>query len=299
MIDYKLVRALAMVVREGGFEKGARALHLTQSAVSQRVRLLEDQAGRTLLVRSSPPRPTRAGIELLRHYRRVELLEDDLEQALDPDRTGPRSLAVGVNADSLATWFLDAVAETVRRESILLELRVADQDQTDLLLRDGEVAGCVSARATPLQGCTVVPLGRMVYRLVAAPEFTRRWFPDGFAQEAAVSAPAVIFDRDDRTHEAMLERAFGGQPHVHAHYVPSSERFVAAVRAGLGYGMVPDLQADPFLSDGELVNLGAAYEVPVDLFWHSWNIDSALLDRFATAITTHARAALGSPQCSR
>jgi LysR family transcriptional regulator (chromosome initiation inhibitor) len=299
MIDYKLVRALGAVVREGGFERAARALHLTQSAVSQRVKLLEEQAGRVLLVRSSPPRPTEAGRELLRHLRRVERLEGDLAESWGAPWGGGDAagealggwdvLPVAVNADSLATWFLDAARPLLERRSVLLDVRVADQEETHRLLRGGEVAGCVSARAEPVQGCAVRPLGCMIYRLVAAPAFCGRWFPEGFTPEAAARAPTVIFDRNDGMHERMLRRAFGPEaPAPPAHYVPSSERFVDVVAAGLGHGMVPDLQCDPLLARGELLDLGPEFAVEVALHWHCWNIESRLLATFGEALLAHA-----------
>ena len=54
-IDYKLLKALSVVVQEGGFEKASRVLHISQPAVSQRVKLLEEQTGQVLLTRTSPP----------------------------------------------------------------------------------------------------------------------------------------------------------------------------------------------------------------------------------------------------
>ena len=70
MLDYKLLEALAQVVQSGGFDKAAQELHITQSAVSQRVKLLEGQTGQILLARTTPPRATEAGRNLLKHFRR-------------------------------------------------------------------------------------------------------------------------------------------------------------------------------------------------------------------------------------
>jgi LysR family transcriptional regulator (chromosome initiation inhibitor) len=191
MFDYKLIQALHMVVISGGFEKAARELHLTQSAVSQRIKLLEEQTGQVLLARTTPPSPSRAGRLLLKHYGQVSRLEQDLAAELMPQ--GPRgfgSLTVGLNADSLATWFLDAVAPALKGKGMLVDLRVDDQEQTHRFMRDGEVLGCVSAREKPMQGCKVRYLGRMDYRMLASPEYAKRWFPMGYPWRAWDAPPA-------------------------------------------------------------------------------------------------------------
>jgi len=181
MFDYKLIEAMATVYNEGGFDKAARSLHLTQSAVSQRVKLLEDQAGQILLVRSTPPEVTPAGQRLLRHYVKVKKLEDDL---LDDFSIGDAkrfaSLAIGVNADSLATWFPQAMGSFLENERVTLDIRTDDQEQTHRMLKDGEVVGCISSRQQPMQGCRASYLGKMDYHLFAAPAFAAKWFPDGF-----------------------------------------------------------------------------------------------------------------------
>ena len=194
MFDYKGIEALAAVVREGSFEKAAASLHITQSAVSQRIRAAEDRAGRLLLIRSVPPRPTEPGKLVLRHHAQVARLESDLQTALFPDADeGFSPLPIGINADSLSIWFHEAMREFVLREKVLLDLRVDDQDQTHNLLRDGEVLGCVSSRAEEFKGCRVQRLGSMTYRLVASPEYAAAYLPGGPSLEALSKAPILLF----------------------------------------------------------------------------------------------------------
>jgi LysR family transcriptional regulator (chromosome initiation inhibitor) len=181
MLDYKLLEALTAVVEQGGFERAARRLNITQSAVSQRVRLLETTLGQPVLARTQPPSPTSAGPMLLRHARRVELLEAELgcEVQEATQAKGWRTLAVGINADSLATWFVAAVLPLVAQEGITFDVKSDDQERTQDLLRKGEVAGCVSTRETAIQGCRAVFLGVMRYHCACTPEFAERWFPLG------------------------------------------------------------------------------------------------------------------------
>ncbi|MCP4213309.1 MAG: ArgP/LysG family DNA-binding transcriptional regulator, partial [bacterium] len=213
MLDYKLIESLATVVREGGFEKAARVLFLTQSAVSQRVKLLEEQTGQVLLARSSPPRATAAGQKMVKHYLQVKRLEDDLSEAFVPSENKEFvSMSVGVNEDSLAFWFLDAVRPFLENERVVLDIWSDDQEQTHRLLRDGTVVGCVSSQDKTMQGCRTDYLGWMDYSLYATPEFAARWFPRGLNADSLRRAPALIFNRKDKLHAKLFQHAIGEFP---------------------------------------------------------------------------------------
>ena len=282
MLDYKLIQALAMVVQEGGFEKAAGTLNITQSAVSQRVKLLEEQMGQILLSRTTPPRATPPGRKLLKHYQQVKRLEADLIN--ETGNVGNKrftSLAVGINADTLATWLLEAVHPFLIKERVLLDIRTEDQEQTHRLLRDGEVVGCISAQGKPIQGCRIDAIGLMHYHMYATPEFAGQWFPNGLSLANACNAPAIIFNRKDELHQKLFLRAFGEVPEpIPASYIPSSEKFADAIALGLGYGMLPLQQSMPLVRKGKLVDLAPGQSVPVELYWHCWNIKSKLLGKF-------------------
>lgn len=293
MLDYKLVEAFAAVVGEGGFEKGARVLHLTQGAVSQRVKLLEEQAGCVLLVRSSPPRPTAAGQAMLKHFRQVRRLEEDLDSGLGRTGAGFDTLAVGLNADSLATWFFPAVNEYLDAESVLLDLSVDDQAETLKLLKAGEVLGCIADRAEPVQGCRVEYLGDMDYKLYATKSYKMKWYKNGAVLENVEAAPILVFNRKDIMHEVLLAEALGQPPLLRSpFYLPSSERFAPTIASGRVCGMLPDQQAAPYLERGELVDLLPGHVFTVRLHWQCWNLESARLAGFTEALVRGARALL-------
>lgn len=291
MLDYKHLKALAMVCQEGGFDKAAKLLHLTQSAVSQRIRLLEDQLGSPLIIRGNPPQPTAMGRKLLAHYLRVEQMERDLRnQVTLPQPAEFHPLAIGVNEDSLANWFIEAVAPLVRSQFFTLQLSVDDQDQTHRLLRDGQVLGCVSTRSEPLQGCSVVYLGRMDYRCVSTPAFAALWFPEGLEAEAVARAPAVIYNPKDQLHHRFLEDHLGIVRHdFPLHYIPSTHAFFEAIVASLGYGMVPDHQATPSLADGTLIELLPERTTQVHLHWHHWDFKSGAIKELTRTLVDFAR----------
>ena len=287
--DLAQLRALAAAVSAGTIESAARELHVTPSAVSQRLKALEAATGRVLLVRSKPVRVTPSGAAVLRLARQVVLLAADaareLETAGGPD--GRPTVPIAVNADSMATWLLPALAPLASDYSF--DLRSTDQEHTSGLLRDGTVMAAVTAEADPLPGCRVVRLGAMRYRPMATTAFARAWFPDGGTAEALAAAPVVVFDRKDDLQHAYLRRKGATQPPIH--YVPSSADYLRAIRLGLGWGMVPDLQlaAD---REAELVDLDPAGATDVVLHWQQWRLHSPALDRVADAVRDAARTQL-------
>ncbi|MBM9605315.1 LysR family transcriptional regulator ArgP [Desulfopila inferna] len=294
MLDYKLIEALALVAQDGGFDKAANALHITQSAVSQRVKLLEEQMGQILLARTTPPRPTSAGRNLLKHYLQVKRLEDDLcgemNEHVDKEY---KSIPLALNADSLATWFLDAIQSFVLAEGILLDIRVDDQEQTHRMLKNGEVVGCISTRENPLQGCRTDYLGRMNYHMLATSQFAKKWFPNGLTIAEAYRAPAIIFNRKDELHHKLFKLVLGEVPeNLPVNYIPSAEKFVDVIARGIGYGMLPFQQSEPFIRTGRLVDLAPDYVVPVKLYWHCWNLKSKPLIRFTQQLIFRAKTLL-------
>ncbi len=308
MLDYKQLEALAAVVEEGGFERAAKRLNITQSAVSQRIRLLEESLGQPVLARTQPPMPTGPGRRLLRHARRVDLLEAELANGLTPEARGEdapwQTLAVAVNADTLATWFTGAVLPLLSRKHLALDIKVDDQERTHELLRAGEVVGCVSTRHSAMQGCHAHYLGTMRYHCVSSPAFAARWFAQGLTPQAVLLAPAVVFNRQDTVHDRFLETRLGASPQgAPRHHVPNSERFVDFVLGGAGYGLVPHMQAASPLALGQLADLAPDSPLDVPLNWHCWNIASPLLARLTKALREAGRAALlghlPPPQASR
>src|SRR3954447_6494532 len=244
------LRTLAAVLDGGTFEAAASALHITPSAVSQRIKALEEQSGRVLVRRSKPVAATEAGSVLLRLARQLVLLEAEAEAALAADQSAVgAAVPLVVNADSLATWVLPALA---RLEGIAFELVLDDQEHTLDRLRDGTALAAVGSDPEPVQGCTARPLGSMLYRAVASPGFVARWCPKGWDAGVAEVAPMLVFDRKDALQDRYLA-AYAPDARPPRHFIPASTQFVDAAVLGLGWGMLPDLQADALVADGTLV----------------------------------------------
>ncbi|MCF2129689.1 LysR family transcriptional regulator ArgP [Strepomyces sp. STD 3.1] len=287
------VRTLLAVVDEGTFDAAAAALHVTPSAVSQRVKALEQRTGRVLLLRTKPVRATESGAVLVRLARQVARLERDAyaELGLSGAAGEPTRVSVAVNADSLATWFLGALTELPPEPRLCFELRREDEAHTAALLREGVVMAAVTSSPDPVPGCAVRFLGRMRYLPCAGPVFAERHL-SGPLREALAVAPVVVFDRRDDFQDGFARRFGHGGASIARHYVPTSEGFVEAVAAGLGWGMVPEPQAEPLLRAGRLVDFAPDLPVDVPLHWQQWKLDSPALAMVADAVTATARRAL-------
>lgn len=287
-LELAQLEALAAAVAEGSFDSAARCLHVTPSAISQRIKALETNAGRVLLIRSRPVRATDSGEALLRVARQIEMLVGDAarELAQEAEHELP-SVALAVNADSLATWLPAALAAV--DPPVCFDLRRADETRTTELLRDGSVTAAVTALADPLPGCSARPLGSMRYRPRATAEFAERWLSQGLTAATLGRAPVVVFDRTDVLQDRYLRRRARRHLHPPRHYVPGSSAFVEAVRLGLGWGMVPDLQTTE--GDG-LIELDPKGVTDVKLYWQQWRLSSELLERVATAVRARAELVL-------
>jgi LysR family transcriptional regulator, chromosome initiation inhibitor len=274
--------ALVAIADSGSFEAAARALHVTPSAVSQRIRALEAAAGQVLVSRGAPCRPTGHGERLVQLGRQTRLLYDEARQELGTLQAV--ELPVAVNADSLATWFRAVITEVAGWAATSIQLHVEDQAYSQELLRSGDVLAAVTSDPTAVQGCSVDPLGALRYVPAAAPVVADRWRRGESPDWAAM--PVVVFsDKDDLQYEQLRRCGVNSPPVVHQ--VPTTADFYAAVRAGLGWAMLPEPQARADLASGALVRLPAdVIEVP--LYWQRWRLDSARLTALTTAVRTAA-----------
>lgn len=305
--DPDALECLAAIVEEGGFERAAQRLSITQSAVSQRLRVLEAQVGTVLIVRSRPLKATSAGQLLLKHTKMLRLLRADLER--DLKELAPSSLrgvrederiSIAINADSIATWALPALTE-LARQGLPMEIITDDQDFTHGWLREGQVLGCVTTLKQALRGCKVVALGAMDYLAVAAPAFARERLAESNSSRPLLSVhnfrevPFVAFNRKDDMQSEFVGKAFGlRQVTLHQLFVPSSEGQVRAVLAGWGVSVVPRLLVQTLLDQGLLVDVAPEHPLPIQLYWHCWNLDSAVLDALTAALKQSAAQSLAT-----
>lgn len=294
MLDPAQLAALAAVHRRGSFDLAAAELHVTPSAISQRIKALEDSAGTLLIRRASPCTATPAGLRMIRHHDEMVLLERTL--AADLPHLSPRAatLRIAVNADSLATWILPALAEV---EGFLYDLVIDDQDVSQDWLKRGEVQAALTSHPRPPQGCDSIALGALRYRATASPAYLRRWMPEGPTAEALANAPALTFSDKDRLQEMWVTRQLGParRPACPTHRMASSQAFVDASLAGLGWGMNPETLVAGPIAEGRLVDLAPDLPLDVPLYWQFARLTAPATAALTCAIRQHAARALVAP----
>lgn len=292
-MNFEHLRALAAIIDEGTFEAAADLLKISPSAVSQRIKALETSVGQVVVRRGVPCAPTEAGAVLLRMARQVQVLEAETRHALGNDASSRTVTPVAVNADSLATWFVPVLHEAADWADTTLDLHVEDEDHSSRLLRQGDVIGAVTADPTPVNGCRAEQLGFMRYVPVAAPALRRRFTTGGGVDWAAM--PVLEFNaKDDLQRRALRSRGVDRPPPTHT--IPSSEGFLAAVRAGLGWGMAPEIQLGTDLLDGALVLLDDHAHHDVALYWQTWTLESERLNRITASVRKAGRRQLRAPR---
>lgn len=278
-LDTGQLAALSAVVEFGSFDAAAERLHVTPSAISQRIKALEQRVGQVLVLREKPCVATPAGVPLLRLAAQTALLQ---AEALAEMRGGSAELpriAMAVNADSMATWFTEVFA---RLPHVLFDIRIEDQDHSAQLLREGVVMGAVTTERAPVAGCRVQPLGVMRYVPVATEAYVQRHLPDGFTREAAERAPSLAWNRADALQDQLVRKVFRRSVARPVHYVPTAAGFGAAVHAGLGWGMYP-IQ----LLDASFVPI-IDQHLDVPLYWQCWKLDSDIVRQVTAAVDAAA-----------
>lgn len=287
MINYQLLYALSSVISEGGFDKAAKKLFITQSAVSRRIHQLELTLGEPVLIRTQPPKATAMGKRLLNHLQQVIQLEVALNISTsdnEDERDLPLTVKLATNEDSLVTWLPEALAipESLSDSKFKFEILIEDQSIALKRMKAGEVMICICSSADPVNGGLVTPLGALRYLVIASPEFVKRYNITSVAQ--LTELPCLVYSEDDKLQHDFLTELNGSEPQ-HIHICPSAEGFKQAMIAGLGYGLLPTLQLGDLLETGELINLVPDYYIDTPLYWHYWQTESPQLKTLRTFAT--------------
>ncbi|KSV75208.1 hypothetical protein N185_17665 [Sinorhizobium sp. GW3] len=284
MLDRFQLEALVAVLRNASFERAAKVLRITPSAVSQRIRALEESVGAVLIVRGQPCRPTPTGERIFRHAEEVGLLEQDLLKDVHGilGRNNMTTVAIAVNSDSLATWFTSSLTAD---HSVLYYVACEDQEHTADLLRSGQVSAAVSASDQKIAGCRCRRLGSLRYRAVATPEFIERYFLGGVTPGALEKAPGLMFNNKDNLLSQWSSASFGTPVLSPTHWLPSTDAILRATLSGLGWGINPEPLVQEHLAHKRLAELIPNQFLDVPLYWH-WSMAA---DRALTPLTAAVR----------
>lgn len=282
--------AFAAVIEETSFDGAAQRLAVTPSAISQRIKALEDRLGQVLIVRQPPCRPTEAGQVLLRKVQPMLALEAEALADFQLDQpVAAQRLKIAVNDDSLETWVLPALAQLNQEFGYLFEVIVDDQDHSLSLLRDGSAVGAVTSEAKAIQGCDIHQLGTMRYHAIASPTFQARYFANGLNSETFQQAPMLVFNRKDTLQSRFMAQFSEQSLSPPTHYLPTSKGFVEAAALSLGWCMVPECMIQKELSQQRIMMLDETVTIDVPLYWQHTSVRSSTLSNLTRAFTTHAK----------
>lgn len=290
-LDNDALAVLAAVIRSGSFDGAAKAMGVTQSAISQRIKQLEDVVGSILVVRGRPCVPTETGLILFSHYEQIELLQAETVAKLTGEERiqAATRVRVSANYDSLATWFPHVVREAGEKLNTRVEVVSDDQEFTEQRLRSGDALAALSTSTNDIPGCRRVELGSMEYAAVASPSFYRDHFAEGVTLDALAKAPSIAFDPKDTLPERWMTQTFGQAPELSSHQMPSYEGHLVCSQIGVGWAMMPLLTVGPMIAAGELVDLSSDTRVVVPLSWYFTMQSNPLLSALSDIVEQHAQ----------
>ncbi len=293
LLDPHQLSALAAILRHGSFEAAAAELSVTPSAISQRIKALEDRVGAALIHRGTPCIGTPAGLRIARHAEDIGLLEAKLARELTLDqREGPVRVRVALPADSLATWFIDAMA---RAEDILFDLVIDDQDHSADWLRRGDVSAAITVGGQNITGCDAIALGTLRYLPTASPGFMQRWFSDGVSAKSLAQAPCLTFNRKDNLQKSWIYAQTGSRLSPPSHFLPSTNAFVDAAIAGLGWGMNPESLVRRAIANGQICEVIPDAPLDIELTWQIGRVLAPALAPLTQAVRRAATQQLIAP----
>ncbi len=293
LLDPHQLSALAAILRHGSFEAAAAELSVTPSAISQRIKALEDRVGAALIHRGTPCTGTPAGLRIARHAEDIGLLEAKLARELTLDqREGPVRVRVALPADSLATWFIDAMA---RAEDILFDLVIDDQDHSADWLRRGDVSAAITVDGQNITGCDAIALGTLRYLPTASPGFMQRWFSDGVSAKSLAQAPCLTFNRKDNLQKSWIYAQTGSRLSPPSHFLPSTNAFVDAAIAGLGWGMNPESLVRRAIANGQICEVIPDAPLDIELTWQIGRVLAPALAPLTQAVRRAATQQLIAP----
>lgn len=301
-MDREQLETFAKVAEEQSFKKAAAHLNISEGAVSQRIKALEESLAQVLLNRDKPITPTAAGEALLRHVNALRMLEANLRREISPtpSREAPVPLAIAVNADSLACWLPPALWTIMLQREVALEVVADDQEHTAARLAHGEVIGCVSMRSEPDSGFRAEPLGTMEYRCYASPGFANQYFARGLTVDSVLKAPAVLFNKKDSLHDDFLKFYFGVTLGRYIkHYLPASLALLEGIAEGVGYGLIPSVQAAPLVQSGRLTELAPQHPIQLPLYWHHWEVEQSVARQITEVVVAHASRTLSPMEATQ
>ena len=230
-LDIDSMRALAAIADNGGITRAAKKLNLSQSAVSHKMKRLEQRINRSLFTRGEGQiKFTADGEKLLDYARRLVRLHDEAcANFHQSDLSG--ALRLGITEDITATGIAQILSNfSSSFPNVVLTSRVAHTPELVRGLNSGEIDMALIEVFESEQLVTDHALGRQEVVWLQA---------DDFVHDAEAPIPFVTYHRNC-FYKAWAEQALAarGQKLRVVFECPSIDGMINAVRTGLGIGLV-------------------------------------------------------------
>ncbi len=230
-IDVEALRALLVVIEQGSITRAAQILHLSRSAVSWRMKRLEEHVGQELIIRDGHDlRPSRAARAILEDARALVETHDRIARKLAGDElTGEVTVGADVDVDVPC---LTRVLGSFRRVHPAVEVNLV-LDRT-WNIQAGLDVGDIDLAIIQVEDDVLVAEDRVLW------SDSLVWVTGRSTPHDDGVVPLVTYGLEcpwRALSEPMLRA--GGLDHRVALSVPSTDAVVSAVEDGLGVGVIP------------------------------------------------------------
>jgi DNA-binding transcriptional LysR family regulator len=258
LINLELLRTFVAAAFAGTFREAAAQRHVTKSAVSQQIKVLETQLGVPLFermgrtVRLTGPGARLAGA-LRKHFEAIEVA---LEEATMSQQEIAGEVRIGAPRPFGRIWLRPRLGKLLRAYPEI-EVRVVFGTPTKLerKLADGELDFVILVREAELPGIDTRPLYREQFRAWAAPSYVSAQGSIESPEDAA-RHKFIVFDEDLPMHRAWWRAAFGARAPLRgaiACRVASLDEMLALAEDGLGIVVLPDYFVEDSAEGGRIV----------------------------------------------
>ncbi|MBW2276029.1 MAG: LysR family transcriptional regulator [Deltaproteobacteria bacterium] len=263
------LEAFVAVIEHGTVHGAARAIGLTQTGVTQRIRTLERQLGTTLFIRSRRGmRPTDEGEALLRYCQRVGDLEGELLSFLERDErardvrlqiAGPSSI-MRCRVIPMATRVLE------RFDGVVFTFNLDDDAPLLGQLKSGASQLAALERREVVDELDSKLLRPAEYVLVASAAWRGRRLKEIVSSERIVDFNPA----DDATFRYLEQFGLLDLARRERHLANNTDALAALVAGGHGYSVLSREFAAPLLDDGRLITLnrGRSMKIEFALAWY-------------------------------
>jgi len=226
------LEAFYSVARHLNFSKGARAIHITQSAISQRISALEENLGASLFIRERANlKLTPQGERLLRFCQQQEQYENELLTELKAPDTKNQALTGDIRIggfSSIARSVIVPALAPLLLEHAVLGFTLVTKELSELLaiLKSGEVDFIITNQKSEKQEIESIFLGVEENVLVESKKFKN-------------SMNCLDHDADDITTSSYMKVSNKDNKKFQRRYVDDVYGLIDGVKHGLGRAVLP------------------------------------------------------------